>query len=168
MTKKRSTKGQLSTKQEFTLFILVLAILTVFSLLAPQFHPVPQGVNDFPNAEEGTFAGTTQKEYYKEDLGETIILFSSAKIPTLNIIYHPNENKLTAGSPHMEANNIVLFDGQHHEIAYTFKRNWQQTLYYDGQPVASSNYQTPSQLTGLVTGTLAPTVSKAFTTIEIK
>jgi len=153
---------------------LILIILVLFlAFLIIQFYPSvsPTGkatqTTDFPNSQEGTFSGWTQETYYQESLDETIVFFASATIPNLAIIYYPQEKKLTAGLPQMTAENLVFFDGQQHHLVYTFKQNGQQTLFYDGQEVASSAFQSSAQITGLVTGTLEPKVSEALINVEI-
>jgi hypothetical protein len=125
-------------------------------------------IQDFPSDKEGTFRGVLQKEYYKDSLDKIVILFASAKVPGLTILYYPDQNRIVAGSPQMSADNIVLFDGKHHELAYSFKENGDQTLYYDGNLVATSKFNPlKNSLTGLVTGTSESFVFDGFDEFKI-
>jgi len=119
---------------------------------------------DFSNNQEGTFIGTLQAEYFKEPIDQVVVMFVSAKIPGLTLIYYPYENKLVGGSPQMVANNVIFFDGIQHHLAYTFKENGEQILIYDDNIVGQSPFQAPqnSPLTGAVTGITETGVSAVF------
>lgn len=106
---------------------------------------------DFGSSKEGTFVGNIKENYFKEPIDDVVTLFSSASMPGLSIIYEPESKKLIAGSPQMIAENIALFDGKKHQIAYTFKKEGGQQLYYDGLQVAQSKFEWKSDhLTGMV------------------
>lgn len=89
-------------------------------------------VIDFPNKEMGTFSGFAGEKFFKEPIDKVVILFASAKIPGLAIIYYPEEKKIMAGLPQMVIENVELFNGAKHQIAYTFKNDGKQRFYYDG------------------------------------
>jgi hypothetical protein len=128
-------------------------------------EPLPEN-KDFPSIKEGTFVGTINGNNvvnYKK-----IILFQSAKISGLTLAYYPEKMMLFGGTPEMKAENINLFDGQVHQIAYTFKRFDKQKLYFDGVLVAESNFNSfPRHLSGLVTGVEKVYVSNLFDEVII-
>ncbi len=127
-------------------------------------------LSDFPSTEEGTFGGQLNPAYFKEQLDQVVILFASAKIPGLTILYYPYEHRLVAGTPQMVISDIVFFDGQAHEIMYSFKKGGNQYFFYDGKVVGQSAY-VPSEenmLTGLVTGPAVVVVSEGFEMVEVR
>lgn len=129
---------------------------------------IPREEIDFPSTEEGTFSGWLKKSYFKEPVDKEVVLFSSARIPGLTLIYHSEENRLSGGIPAMAAENILFFDKQRHHLVYTFKKGGWQYLYYDGQQVAASEFQPSlSKITGLITGTSSQAISESFEQIEI-
>ena len=73
-----------------------------------------------------------------------------------------------AGRPLMMANDISLFDGQKHEIKYSFKKNGPQGLFYDGKLVAQGEFKEPSSLTGATTGVARNYLSEDFEQVDIK
>jgi hypothetical protein len=129
--------------------------------------PLVLQLPDFPNSKEGTFAGTLQKEYFKQPIDQIVILFASARVPGLALLYYPYEKKLVAGSPQMVAENIIFFDGTHHRVAYAFKEGEDQYLIYDDKIVARSPFNPPdnNQITGMVIGAGELVVSESFTEV---
>ncbi len=190
-TSKRKKKGEKFQTKEATIVILAIAVLalslqilissTDLTKISAQLDEdknfrdtqtdeiiSPEKI-DFPSTEEGTLSGWMEGVYPKEPIDKEIVLFSSAKIPGLAIVYYHEENKLIAGTPKMNADGITLFDGEKHHLAYTFKRGGPQILFYDGQQVAASEFQhhLPTSITGMVTGPFTPIISKTFSQINI-
>jgi len=128
------------------------------------------GLTDFPSTEEGTFGGQLNPTYFKEPVDQVVILFASAKIPGLTILYYPYEQTLVAGTPQMAIPDIVFFDGQAHEIMYSFKKGGNQYFFYDGNVVGQSAYvpYEENMLTGLVTGPAVVVVSEGFEKVEVR
>ena len=118
---------------------------------------------DFSSKMEGTLSGWTDEKYYKEPIDETIVLFSSEKIPGLSVVYYPTENRLVAGSPPIIVNNIHLFNGYKHHIGYAFKDD-KQGLFYDGKLIAAADFLPRLQngFTGMVTGSYSSEVSPSI------
>ena len=83
--------------------------------------------------------------------------------------YAPQEQKITAGTPLMIAQDISLFDGQQHSLMYSFGSK-KQGLYYDGELVASGEFKVleDNHLTGLVTGVSENIVSDSFYSVEVR
>ena len=126
-------------------------------------NPLIQVNQDFNSKMEGTLSGWTDEKYYKEPIDETIVLFSSEKIPGLSVVYYPTENRLVAGSPPIIVNNIHLFNGYKHHIGYAFKDN-KQGLFYDGKLIAAADFLPRLQngFTGMVTGSYSSEVSPSI------
>lgn len=192
MPKKRKAKKKVLVTNillvAFALIIIALLVQIIFSpiklspvkIIAQQTdpqtftdiqtqQPISIETMDFPNPDEGTFSGWLKPNYFKEPIDPVVILFISAKIPGVSLMYYPKENKVIAGSPQMTAENIILFDGQKHQIVYAFKKGAQQYFFYDGSLVAGSNFKpySPEQITGLITGVPQPQISELFYQIEI-
>src|SRR3989344_3093948 len=121
--------------------------------IADKNIPLEKNNPDFKSNIEGALSGWTDEKYYKEPIDETIVLFSSEKIPGLAVIYYPLEKKLIAGSPPMVINNLSLFNGYKHHLGYIFKES-KQALFYDGQLIAASDFlpRTQNSFTGMTTG----------------
>ncbi|MEK6969916.1 MAG: hypothetical protein AABW48_05810 [Nanoarchaeota archaeon] len=162
-----------------TVLIIIISALTLVSfqmikpeLLNPEKIPVdlnenlgqltPQGI-DFPHTKGGTLSGWAGSKYYKEPIDEVVILFASVTVPGLTILYYPQENKLVAGTPQMTATGIELFQGERHNLVYSFDLGKTQKIYYDGELKAESDFQLyGSELTGMVTGAPTAIVSESF------
>jgi hypothetical protein len=118
--------------------------LTVSAVLdTPSQEQLTNKEIDFPNTEAGTFAGFAGEKYFREPIEEVVVLFASAKIPGIAIIYYPEEKKIIAGSPQMTIENIKLFNGVRHQIAYSFKKGDKQRFYYDGNLKAEMDFKLP-------------------------
>ncbi len=154
--------------------VIVIAALTAVSvqMMQPEKIPVnlnenlgqltPKGV-DFPNTKGGTLSGWAGSKYYKEPIDDVIILFASANVPGLTLLYYPNENKLVAGTPQLTVEEIKLFQGERHNLVYSFDLGKSQRIYYDGILKAESDFQLySSELTGMVTGAPTAIVSESF------
>ncbi len=125
-------------------------------------------LQDFPSSEAGTFIGILRPTYFKEPLDNIIILFASVRVPGMVLAYYPTEHKLIGGTPQMVADGITFFDGQSHELKYSFQRNGQQLLIIDGKVVASSPFISyRSTLTGAVAGIPEVFISESFETFKI-
>ena len=132
--------------------------------------PAPAPSTDFPSTEEGTFSAWVREQYYKEQLDPMVVFFVSEKISGLSLVYYPEEQKLVAGTPPLVADGIRFFDGQAHHLAYSFKKDGEQRLYYDGKLVGVSSFvpKEKNSLTGLVTGAPENFVSEALYGVEIE
>src|SRR3989344_1242645 len=86
--------------------------------LQPEQIRQPDQVGDFPSTEEGTLAGTLKEVYFKEQIDPVVVLFASAKIPGLSLLYYPEKKMLVGGSPALVASEVSLFDGQKHSVLY--------------------------------------------------
>src|SRR3989344_1080577 len=86
--------------------------------LEPEQIRQPDQVGDFPSIEEGTLAGTLKEVYFKEQIDSVVVLFASAKIPGLSLLYYPEKKMLVGGSPALVASEVSLFDGQKHSVLY--------------------------------------------------
>jgi len=169
-------KSKRSTDFYKDITLIVLSVIFSFFLInmlnPPEIAIVeenveaPQKSNDFPSTKEGTFVGTINGQA-KIDKDE-ILLFHSAKVPGLNLKYYPKESRLEGGTPSMSAKEIILFDGNFHQVAYTFKRFSKQKLFFDGEMVAESDFVWYSgYLTGLVIGPDSAFISELVEDHEI-
>ena len=173
------TKTKPKVSQRGVIWFVVLSVILIAIMhLQNQEKPIPASqpevntihTQDFPSVEQGTFRGQLQKNYFKEPIDDIVVLFSSAKLPGMSLIYYPQEKRLAGGTPVMVAENVVLFDGVAHDIAYSFKKDGKQFLVYDGQLVGISDYQgyIPSVLNGMVIGTPITTISPSMEKIEVE
>ena len=153
--------------QRNVILITSLVLIVIFSLTFVT-NPIIEkenNIRDFTSSKEGTFVGTI-KANYKEPIDNAVVLFASATMPGISIVYEPETKKLIAGSPEMTAENIALFDGKKHQIAYAFKKGNEQQLYYDGLQVAQSKFEwQPDHLTGMAIREKAY-LSKSFESFE--
>ena len=158
--------------------LLFTALILVFNTVDAVKHTITKAekapaatmqMNDFPTAEEGTFIGVLPEKYFKEEMDNVIILFASAKIPGLTLMYYPEQKRLVGGTPQLAAENIYLFDGQKHELKYSFKKNGPQSLFYDNKLIASGDFRPayPLVITGLAIGFIDNHVSDAFVEVDI-
>jgi hypothetical protein len=136
--------------------IIVLVIFFTVLLFLNLFYTS----HDFESTKEGTFMGWIQNSEITDD---KIVLLNSAKIPDMSLVYYPKEQRLVGGTPKLEANNIVLFDGNLHQVGYTFKRDDKQSLFYDGKIVRESDFEYRGDFfTGQVIGSEVFFVSSVF------
>jgi hypothetical protein len=189
---KQTHRKDLAPKKEmFAIVIILLAVLVVIQVLNTgqatepviaeqdtlgQFRNPETGEQvviqqmDFPTTDAGTFVGVLQKEYFKEPIDKVVILFVSARIPGLSLIYYPSEKRLIGGTPQMSVDQIILFDGLHHEIKYSFEKGGQQQLFYDEQLVANAKFTPPPSdaITGMLIGVSRASVSKGLFKVEVR
>lgn len=166
--KKRGKKFQ-KESFTFTQFIMVVVVLALLITFLGKFtkeeavNPVVQ-MPDFPSTEQGTFTGILQPEYPQEPIDQVVLLFASSKVPGLMLIYYPYEQRLIAGTPQMIIENIVFFDGQPHQIIYSFEQGGQQVLAYDGVPMAASDFHFygGNAFTGMTLGMPEVVISEGF------
>lgn len=124
---------------------------------------------DFPNIEGGTLTGWAGSNYYKEPIDEVVVLFASAKVPGLAIIYYPYHERLVAGTPQMTVEGIKLFKGEEHQIVYSFDRGRKQKIYYDGELKAETDFEIYfNELMGMVIGSPETVVSPSFKDVIIE
>ncbi len=181
LKKEASKKDNPALKLSFIAITILMLLLVVLVFAAakmqlgrispdlntPVEKSLPNGV-DFMNLDEGALEGWTREQYYKEPIDEVVVLFASARIPGLAIIYYPKEERIVAGTPQMVVNGIRLFDGQTHQTAYAFARNGRQRFFYDGKMVAESDFDFyESGLTGMAVGAPELIVSESFVVEKI-
>jgi len=100
--------------------------------------------------------------------------FKSRKIEGLAINYRYSDNRLIAGLPQLTAGKPVYFEGKTHFIAYMYKLNSSQQLYFDQQLLAEGSYSgiQESGLTGMVAGyppeELNPQIIQSFPEVLTK
>ena len=131
--------------------------------------PATVQMQDFPNDQQGIFIGQLNNHYFKDPIDPIVVLFISARIPGLSMIYYPYEQRIVAGTPSMNIENVVLFDGTSHEVKYAFQKDGNQQFWYDGNLVAESRFiPAGSSITGAVTGVDQVFVSEGFAEVEIR
>lgn len=132
--------------------------------------PTEMQLNDFTSDAEGMFNGQLNNNYDKEEVDPVVVLFSSATVPGINLIYYHYENKVVVGTPQMVVENVVLFNDRPHWVGYTFKEGKKQYFFYDGKVVASSDFEPPQEnaLTGFVTGAAENYVYEGFESMEVR
>ncbi|MFH1063510.1 MAG: LamG-like jellyroll fold domain-containing protein [Candidatus Woesearchaeota archaeon] len=106
---------------------------------------VPNSHQPTPNENEGTLVLWTKPavEIFDQfsDSRDYIIFFSATNIPGLRIVYNLNTKQFEAGTPLLRSPTIDIFDGQNHQLSYTFKKGTEQAIYLDGVKVASSEFR---------------------------
>ncbi|MFC1691065.1 hypothetical protein ACFL0W_02680 [Nanoarchaeota archaeon] len=161
------------------LIILILAIIPFIKLMGKTGlliqrgemtnfgHLTPSGI-DFPSdADGGTLAGWAGEAYFKEVIDNPVILFASANIPGLTMIYYPYEERLVAGTPQMVVEGIKLFKGEKHKLAYSFDKNGKQRIFLDDKLMAESDFKVQeNELVGMITGAPELIISDAWETLE--
>jgi hypothetical protein len=115
---------------------------------------VPDSSQPLPNPDEGTIVLWTKPpvEIFGQfsDARDYIIFFSATNVPGLRIVYNMNAKRFEAGTPLLVSQPIDIFDGQNHQLAYTYKKGLGQKIFLDGVEVASSEFRPMkiSQVTG--------------------
>ena len=124
---------------------------------------------DFPDTKGGTFTGWAGEQYFSEAPDKVVVLFASATVSGLTMIYYPYENRIVVGTPQMSIEGIELFKGRKHMVAYSFINGGEQKFYYDGELKASSEFKMPTgnDITGMVTGAGEAIISEGFEKVEI-
>ena len=155
------------------LIIVLIGAVVIFNQknvpLQPEKIQQPDQIGDFSSAEAGTLSGTLQEHYFKEQIDPVVVLFASARIPGLSILYYPEKKIMVGGSPALVATDISLFDGHKHVLMYSFKREGEQALVYDGAMVAWGKFKVAdNSITGLVTGTAENSISEGFEKVEVR
>ena len=69
-----------------------------------------------------------------------MMFFSSETIKGLRIFYDFRDSRLKAGLPLMGSEQEIGFDGNPHQIIYTFKKGIKQALYFDTVLVAEGPF----------------------------
>jgi len=135
-------------------FALIAVIAVIISLKSDKEGAAEnfQLHNDFESSDEGTIMFWTNLHILRESVGNAdyIILFSSERIKGLKIIYDVMDFRLKGGIPLIGSYKEINFDGNRHHIAYTFRKNGKQALYFDGNIVAEGNfvYKGGNEMTG--------------------
>ena len=106
---------------------------------------VPDSSQPVPNTEEGTIVLWTKPpvEIFGQfsDARDYIIFFSATNVPGMRIVYNMNAKRFEAGTPLLVSQEIDIFDGQNHQLAYTYKKGVGQKIFLDGVEVASSDFK---------------------------
>jgi len=147
------------------IFILGMAMLTYSILFGQKVERRLETVvvlrevgkyTDLPNKEQGTVVVALRAADSEIDVGETtpsrVQLFRSKLVEGLAIDYLYEEKYIVSGIPKLKSAEVSLFDGNLHQVAYTFKRGEKQQLYFDGQLMAEGEYNPATKLT--ITGFL--------------
>lgn len=152
------------------LFVSIFLILNKFNKEEVPQAPTEMQLGDFENDKEGMFNGQLNNNYDKEEVDPVVVLFSSAIVPGLSLIYYHYEQKVVVGTPQMVVENVILFNDRPHWISYTFKEGGKQYFFYDGDVVASSTFEPPQEnaLTGFVTGVAENYVYEGFKSMEVR
>lgn len=115
---------------------------------------VPDSNQPVPNTDEGTIVLWTKPpvEVFSQfsDARDYIIFFSATNVPGLRIVYNMDAKRFEAGTPLLVSQQIDIFDGQNHQVTYTYKNGVGQKIFLDGVEVASSDFKPMkiSQVTG--------------------
>jgi hypothetical protein len=115
---------------------------------------VPDSNQPLPNPDEGTIVLWTKPpvEIFSQfsDARDYIIFFTATNVPGLRVVYNIKEKRFEAGTPLLTSPQIDIFDGQNHQLAYTYKKGLGQKVFLDGVEVASSDFRPMkiSQVTG--------------------
>lgn len=117
-----------------------------------------QGI-DVENAEEGTLVITLAMplDRIQNKPFDKVLLFDSAYMEGLKLIYDVKGGYLVGGVPQMHSSRINVFDGNPHRIAYVYeKRKDMQMIVVDNNPVAVGRFTgqkaTPNALTAAFIG----------------
>ncbi len=109
---------------------------------------------DLPNKEQGTVVISLKAPESEILVGESeptrVILFRSNTVDGLSIEYLFGEKRLISGIPSIESQVVDIFDGNMHQIAYSFMRGDMQMLFLDGVKLAEGKFDPTTELT--VTG----------------
>lgn len=125
---------------------------------------VPDSHQPVPNEDEGTIVLWTKPpvEIFDQfsDARDYIIFYSSTNLPGVRIVYNMKEHMFEAGSPLLRSPEIDIFDGQNHQLAYTFKKGAAQSMFLDGQLVNTSDFRplSAAQITGFTI--MVPSISE--------
>ncbi len=131
-------------------------------------EPLTSKEIDFGSQDGGTIIGWAGENYFKEPVDDVVILFASAKIPGLTLIYYPQEEKIVGGMPQIVAKDIQLFNGEKHQVAYSFSSGGKQQIFYDGKKLAESEFLYLSDsITGATAGVRGSSVSWGFYKIKV-
>ncbi|HLC89107.1 MAG TPA: hypothetical protein VJG49_03655 [Candidatus Nanoarchaeia archaeon] len=124
---------------------------------------------DFPDTKGGTFTGWAGEQYFTDAPDKVVVLFASATVSGLTMLYYHYEDRIVVGTPQMSIEGIELFKGKKHMVAYSFINGGEQKFYYDGELKASSEFRMPAgnDLTGMAVGTSNTIISEGFEKVEI-
>ncbi len=133
--------------------------VTGFTIEAPQDNiiQVPNSNQEVPNEDEGSIVLWTKPpiqifDQFK-DVRDYIVFFTATNMPGVRVVYNIREQRFEAGSPLMESTKIDIFDGNAHQIVYTYKKDGEQAIMLDTVKVASSEFKPIkiTQITGFAT-----------------
>ncbi len=115
---------------------------------------VPDSNQPMPNENEGTIVLWTKPpiEIFEQfdDARDYIIFYSATNVPGLRIVYNIQTKRFEAGTPQLKSPEIDIFDGNNHQLVYTFNKEQGQAIYLDGVKVDESTFKPLkiSQVTG--------------------
>jgi len=142
--------------------VLLLVVVKGISLLGEykekeEEFVIKLGIDeDFPNEDEGTavinvrvFMENILADFNK--IPKHIVLIESKTIEGLTLRYNVIESAIEGGLPLMKSDEIIFLDDSMHQVTYTFKKDGEQKIFFDGKEVASSRfYPRPGILSGAV------------------
>ncbi|MBU0459312.1 MAG: hypothetical protein KKH52_02005 [Nanoarchaeota archaeon] len=154
MAKKRNIhKWDHKTVIITVLIMVMVAFMLIFSFKSmgkttggivselEQQNSISSAEIDFPDTRGGTFTGWAGENYFVDAPPEVVVLFTSATVPGLSILYYPYQERIVVGTPQMVVEGINLFNGQKHMVSYSFTNGGEQKFFYDGQLVANSAFE---------------------------
>ncbi len=122
---------------------------------------VPDSDQSLPNVQEGTISLWTKPpvQIFDEfsDEKEYLVFFSAMNMPGLRIVYNLKEKRFESGSPLLRSPPIDIFDGQNHQLVYTFRKGGQQMILLDGVKVDESEFR-PIEITKVTGFAIAPMI----------
>lgn len=108
---------------------------------------VPNSHQPLPNENEGAIVLWTKPPVkifdQFSDARDYIIFYSATNLPGLRVVYNIRTEQFEAGTPLLTTPKVDIFDDQPHQIAYTYKRGFEQALFLDGKKVDSSEFKPP-------------------------
>jgi hypothetical protein len=94
---------------------------------------------DFVDENLGTMVFWTNVDLRERSEG-VVQFFASKKLKGFALRYRLSDKRAMAGLPVLVSGKENSLDGNNHMIAYSFKRDMGQTLYFDGEPVAQGTF----------------------------
>lgn len=110
---------------------------------------------DFPNPKEGTAIFDMKllmdNIINVNQMVPKYVMFAESKtVPGLIFRYNVHDSKFEGGLPIMQSSEVKFLDGNKHQVAYSFKVGGKQQIFFDGQEIASGDFDASKmQLTGL-------------------
>ncbi len=135
-------------------YLIIAIIVIIILIILYKYKPLKQETivilkeqdmyPDLSQSEQGSviidFKATDRDVNIAGIFPTKILLFRSKVVNGLVIYYLYNEQVIEGGVPRLTTPKVNLLDGMLHKIAYTFKKDEKQALYFDGQKVAEGKY----------------------------